>query len=407
MDSNNSDSILQVPSTPPQMTLLERVQEAIDAAANLTCVHPIPPPMETIGTSDRIACPSCIVKYHIAMIKTVQLGLEYRGGVFGSKQHVLSDDFGMTHKNWTKLWTAAKIESYDDIAILEEIQDQHPEQAEEWGIPQALRDWEQAQDDLARVAGYNYAEEEDVEEIIVESETPPSSPPKNITRHFQNVDLFDPFTDVETEVTPEPGADVTASTFTSDPSTEEDEPTNPISSARRSALKGNRSTTLPRIRATFSEQTAIISENSHPADPANQKEHSAYTTAEAARSSTSFYRPSPLYQAAAWASPDGWEKDDTSFSGKSWDRYARMNRSTDSMAASTAQSIESKAIPESTSDPAMAAALADAMSESPEVEQGVEDAVPNPRDGGQKATVKREYKKPQNTGMEFIEQSER
>jgi hypothetical protein len=389
------------------MTLLERVQGAIDAAADHTCVHPIPPPMETIGTSDRIACPSCIVKYHIAMIKTVQLGLEYRGGVFGSKQHVLPDDFGMTHNNWTKLWTATKIESSDDIAILEEMQNQYPEQAEEWGIPQALRDWEQAQDDLARVAGYNYVEEEDVEEIVVESETPPSSPPKDITGQFQSVDLFDPFTDVEIDAAPEPGVDDVSSTSTSNPSVEEDEPkalSTSTSSIKRSALKGSRSTALPSTRATFSEQTTIIPEDTHASNPDIKREHSEYTVAEKARRNTSFYRPSSAYQAAAWASPDGWEKEDTSFSAKSWDLYdilARMNRSTENMTASKAQPVES------TSAPAMVAALADAMADSPKVKQGVVDAVPKPRNGEQKAPDDRRNKEPEDDGMNFVPQSER
>jgi hypothetical protein len=395
------------------MTLLQRVQEAIDTAANHTCDHPVPPPIEANGNPDRIACPSCIVGYHIAMMKTVQLGLEYRGGVFESKQYVLPDDFGMVHNNWTKLWTGAKIESYDDIDLLEEVQDQYPEQAEEWGIPQALREWEQAQDDLARVSGYNYVEEADVEETVVESETPPPSSPDDLVGQIQSMSLFDPFTDVEVDATPEPGADVAASTSTSDPSAEEGEPESSSasnSSHRRSALKGSRSTTLPRARIAFAEQTAIISENTHPVGLADQKEHSVYTTAEAARSSTSFYRPSPLYQAAAWASPDGWEKEDTSFSGKSWDRYdilAKMNRWTDNMEASQEQAIKPEVIPESTSAPAMAAALADAMIELPMYEHGVVDAAPKPRHGEQKATAKRENEKPEDNGMEFIEQSER
>jgi hypothetical protein len=266
---------------------------------------------------------------------------------------------------------------------------------------------------LARVAGYNYVEEDDVEKIVVESETPPSSPPEYIPGQLQSVNLFDPFTDVENDAMSEHGVDDVSSTSTSNPSVEEDESkasSTLISSTKRSALKGSQFTALPSTRATFSEQTTIISEDTHVSNPEIKREHSEYTAAEKARQNTSFYRPSSAYQAAAWASPDGWEKEDTSFSAKSWDRYnifARINRSTDSMAASTAQPVESKVIPESTSSPAVVAALADVMTESPKAEQGVVNAVPKPRDGEQKETVKSGNKEPEGNGMGFLEQSER
>jgi hypothetical protein len=412
MDSNTSNSLSQFPDfyATSSVNLIERVQKVIDNTANHTCIHTVPLPLENKCMPDRTACPSCLVKYHTAVVETVQLGIEYRGGVFASRDRILPDDFSMGHQDWMKLWHAVKLESSQDIGILEEVQNKFPEQAKEWGIPQALENWEKVQDAIGRVPGYSYIEEGVDESVSVDPNTPSSLSSKNVEDvidRIESVDLYDPVTGVDSDAAPKPEDDnalVTSSAKQSDNKGTLKSPNISAILPGRSALKGSRPTTLPSTRATFSEQPTIISRGTLLSNPAIAASHNKHTAAETARSSNSFHRSSSHYEAAIWASPDGFEKEDTSFSGETWDRYdilARMSAWNDKATALAAKKLGTRAKSESKSDPAMADALADAITESRRCEQDVSSK------SKQKAFGNCENKELKSDVMQFVEQSER
>lgn len=101
-------------------------------------------------------CPPCLINDQISEIRVVQAGIQNRGGIFASKGQYGLDRKWMSHKDWSTKWRLIKIQCAHHITTLERLRKDHPEQAEEWGITQALEVWEQMQEECSRVPGCKY-----------------------------------------------------------------------------------------------------------------------------------------------------------------------------------------------------------------------------------------------------------
>ncbi|KAF2820594.1 hypothetical protein CC86DRAFT_115296 [Ophiobolus disseminans] len=110
-------------------------------------------------------------------------------------------------------------------------------------------------------------------------------------------------------------------------------PPTPAYPPLRSALKGSRPPLSPEIepakpQTSFAETVVIFSHHMHPPTPNGhapiEELHNQHTDAELARKNNWLWRPSPLYRPFTWASPDGFEKADTSYHKISWPMRERM-----------------------------------------------------------------------------------
>jgi hypothetical protein len=156
-----------------------------------------------------------------------------------------------------------------------------------------------------------------------------STPDENVLKEMESIttrldqglnmgnwNIFDAIAGIEMSALTKPKVAIappTLSPQTLPPTEVVPKPTTPITPLR-SALKGNRPASSPSPEAktnpysSFSEFATILSSTT----PLIQQPHNQYTLAELARRQA-FHRPSPEYQCSTWASPDGFQKLETSW----------------------------------------------------------------------------------------------
>jgi hypothetical protein len=132
------------------------------------CSHPCPLELQSKPGSRKL-CPPCLIDDHITDIRSIKIAFESRGGIFSSKTH-LGGPFDLRHKDYVRMWTVAKIECYRDVELLEKLRNDDPEQAKELGVLEGLERWEQAREELCRVLGYKYVDDQTAD---LDSETEP------------------------------------------------------------------------------------------------------------------------------------------------------------------------------------------------------------------------------------------
>jgi hypothetical protein len=314
----------------------------------ITCDHSVSPLLQE-KLDGRKICPSCLIDQYITDIQDLQAELQRRGGIFASKTEFTANPEPLRHKDYLRMWRAIKITCYRDIELLEQLRDKFPEHAEEWAITPALVRWGNAYNETSRVPGCVYVGNgEEENNAVNSSESPdymvedrPDTQPSD-TGSLEEVlkevrsrvdqylnlgswNILDAITGIASRAATEHKTDSTvlpsSSYIRSTTEVVSKVSTTPIQPPTRSALKGNRPSTLSPARTTFSNTSTIIT---HPSNPSILEPHNQYTMAESARSANHFKRTSPLYQPAIWASPDGFEKDDTSCCHMTWYRYERM-----------------------------------------------------------------------------------
>jgi hypothetical protein len=244
--------------------------------STLTCDHPVPPVVRTKLYGRKI-CPSCLIGQYIADIQKLQATFERRGGIFASKPDSSKDPEYSRHKQYLKVWRVIKIRCLRDIELLEQLCAEDPKMAREWTVTSALTHWNNARGGLSLVPGLNYLRDDEEDRDHAE----------------------------------EHGTDSTVSANT----------TTPTKPHQRSALKGHRPSPLESPHTTFSKTSTIITHHSF---PTILEPHNKYTTAEFARSRDNFNRNSDSYEPSFWASPHGYEKEDTSHCGTTWYKYQKV-----------------------------------------------------------------------------------
>jgi hypothetical protein len=253
----------------------------------LTCDHSISAVVRQ-KFYGRELCPACLIDQYIVDIRNLQAVFESRGGIFASNPKSTEDPESLRHEQYLKVWRLSKIGCHQDIQLLEQLRAEFPQMAEEWGVTSALSRWDNARDELSRIPGCNYIEDKG--------------------------NNHDP---AKEHVT-----DWTASSSTSMDLIVVAKPTpTPIKPHQRSALKGHRTSTLGSSHPTFSKTSTIIT---HRPFPSTLEPHNRHTDAELSRSRDKFNRTSNSYKPSLWASPDGYEKEDTSHCNTNWYKYQKM-----------------------------------------------------------------------------------
>ena len=373
----------------------------------------------------------CLIKCCISRIQDAQAGLAHRGGVFSSKQRGNDNSFApdcVSHKDWTNKWRLAKIDCYKAVRKMEELTVDSPEDARKWGVEEALRIWEEAEEECCRVPGYKYISDEgqqtdpgnDGDDIVLSptvdsdlktqpvaitdqavagdaaqsdhglthedqagnweivkhkrrrsqsSVSPPVlKPPEKASsdevvlwemeglterlnreptladnNHFDVLaaETADTTSSVNSElkhITTSDGASsgnkpLSTGGPQSDQTYFKDAPTTPPS-----ALKGGRFSTTqpstPRVKygIVINPLATLVSDHNTPGSEPNTpivRPHNEHTMAENNRSHLVYSRASPSYQAGTWASPEGFQKTDTSGCNYDWRVYEALQRTLD------------------------------------------------------------------------------
>lgn len=100
-----------------------------------------------------LVCAPCVMEHCIAEIRETQAGLKRRGGIFQSKTRPYH---GISAKNWRR----AKVKCSKAITTLAKLQDECPIEAEQCGVVEALKIWEEARDECCVVPGFGYTTDE-------------------------------------------------------------------------------------------------------------------------------------------------------------------------------------------------------------------------------------------------------
>ncbi|RMZ67428.1 hypothetical protein GMOD_00001348 [Pyrenophora seminiperda CCB06] len=360
--------------------------------AKTNCHNYVPAPNLNVSPSIATrSCPICLLQSHIDKIKDVQIGLSNRGGIFKSKKPDNCWRY-IGHKNWINKWRAAKIQCCRFLGALEKLHDDHPDMRQAWGLDEALYLWEMATDECCRVPGYKYlgdAAEGDVSLECTKKLEPIESIPIAIqaTREENRPEDDDGWATVtriwkegsqswtllsedqggrpETRntgleaINNKPDGFQTFSGDLSEALAEAfDDSSNEGTDRTRSTVAGVSETSNVHLTVTSTQshknrvpnllQSALRRKS--PPDPCSRKSvminpqaaiipsendqiitqpHNEHVAAEKHRHRSTWTRRSRTYSPLTWASPEGYEKDDTSYFRMSWfDLEGLMYKST-------------------------------------------------------------------------------
>jgi hypothetical protein len=163
-DSTNDEDLATTPATEAATE-----KQPPDVEIPSGCSHLYPAELQSRPGSRKL-CPPCLIDDHITDIRSIKIAFESRGGIFSSKTH-LGGPFDLRHKDYVRMWAIAKIECYRDVELFEKLRDNDPEQAKQLGVLEGLERWEQAREELCRVPGYKYVDDQVVD---LESEAEPA-----------------------------------------------------------------------------------------------------------------------------------------------------------------------------------------------------------------------------------------
>ncbi|KAF2792027.1 hypothetical protein K505DRAFT_339037 [Melanomma pulvis-pyrius CBS 109.77] len=345
------------------------------------CPHSIPPSLRT-RLVESSSCPSCQITRLIKDIRDVQKGLETRGGIFKSKEKMTVElkNGSMVaillqvkrHRAWTRKWRETKIKVMTRLCEFEQVMEEMIEAEEFLGVAEvkeALRLWEEVEEEMAVMPGYAYVkgivETEGEDEIQDESNegaggialvdlkyvaqgTQEKNNYEDEHRVGDTVDIH-LSEDKSAQLTGLVGGihvcDIQNDNETSElrfPKDNKNSPANPVTTAATTPIECSTPTLRPALRTThtststtrrdstaptplavqFLEYTTHIPHAqkhilSRPIHPTEQP-HNPYTNAETCRPRLVFLRSSEFYHPGTWFSPEGCEKIDTSFMKSDW-----------------------------------------------------------------------------------------
>jgi hypothetical protein len=223
-----------------------------------------------------------------------------------------------------------EIEKFTEVAIAEEKELSAQEISELWADERAWNVKPMRRSRRRRVVIEEKPVVEDrVRSLTGSSPDEGSTPDENVLKEMESIttrldqglnignwNIFDAIAGIEMSALTKPKVAIappTLSPQTLPPTEVVLKPTTPITPLR-SALKGNRPASSPSPEAktkpysSFCEFATILSSTT----PPTSVPHNQYTLAELARRQA-FHRPSPEYQRSTWASPDGFQKLETSW----------------------------------------------------------------------------------------------
>jgi hypothetical protein len=326
-------------------------------------------------------CAVCFTEARIAEVKAVQAALTRRGGIFGSSNagpDWCSTDGDvkkwMNHRDWTRQWRRTRLDCWRLVAKLEKLQDEKSDLVEEWGVDEALDLWERAKEECSQVPGFQHVEDsastaeeempkshntQAVSEPAQTEENPSKGDWETVKRRwkkrsqplksshqddFKQEDtgkvtlkemkgVTNRLKDLEFALGNRFEAHAKDNKYTSavliEPTenprriprgegtpVESDSLPETATGKPRSALKWNllSSPHFPKS-VSIDAQAAIFPLNTTPTTTTPHHEH---TMAEKSRSRLSFNRNSRSYTPSCWASPEGFEKDNTSHFRDAW-----------------------------------------------------------------------------------------
>lgn len=355
------------------------------------CHNYVPAPNVDGSSNVARACAICIMESHIDQIKEVQTRLTSRGGIFESKITGPKTDNGWeytNHQTWTSKWRTVKVKCSRVVEALEKLHDEQPDMIEEWGIDEALYLWELARDECCKVPGYKYVGNALKEVILLEDTKEAKSTPITIPAPKEKIVPEDDsgwatvtctwkkrsqsqnLLSEDEDERPEPGNNLLkdleainhkldwlqicfdnlseALAHSSDEGSEETQ-------ATIIEPSGTLSAPLPRILTlshydVFCNTLPSALKNILPCDPRSRKTvmispratiipseddqavtqpHNEHAAVENRRHRLTWSRRSRKYSPSTWASPEGCEKDDTSYFRVSWLDLERLLEDTE------------------------------------------------------------------------------
>lgn len=350
------------------------------------CQHNYAYAPNLIPKSSFSVCAVCITEVRIGEVRSAKSALASRGGIFESSKagpelrtNGIDDQNWMSHKNCTSRWKRAKLDCWRLVATLEELRDEQSDMAEEWGVDEALYLWEIAREECWKVPGCRYLEDlapnktkltsrsqvmENVSEPTLKEEEDfegswetvkrmwkrRSQPIENSVPDEHGQLNADQVTLKEMEGVKNRLADRSSTprnhldTFVKDGRCATTAAVAKAMNKSKSLLKRDMTLvrTFPSLllvngAADSFQQTASHIRKSVSIDaqatvlpcdhtPATTMSHHEHTTMERSRKRPSYSRSSRFYSPSCWASPEGYEKDDTSHSKSSWAVVDRLQR---------------------------------------------------------------------------------
>jgi len=369
-------------------TTLNRVDMASQfstlASMRQPCEHNYTYAPNLIPDSALSVCAVCITEARIGEVKFATFALARRGGIFESSKAGPElrtngiDDLGwMSHKDCTGRWKRAKLDCWRLVATLENLRDEHFDMAEEWGVDEALYLWELARDECWKVPGCQYLEYPGSKEVKLTSRSPVIETVSEPTpqeeedsdgswekvkrrwkRRSQQISFSDdnePLDVDQMNLKEMEGVNNRLADARSTPRNRFDKIVKTSRSATTVAvaqavsrskglLQGDTkqvriSLSLPLVNlaADFLQQSASPPRKSVSIDaqatilpcdytPATTMSHHEHTVIERSRTRPTYSRSSRFYTPSCWASPEGYEKDDTSLSKSSWATVDQLQR---------------------------------------------------------------------------------
>ena len=337
-----------------------------------TCVPNITPDLSIS------VCAVCFTEARIAEVKATQAALSRRGGIFDSSnaggEWCTTESNAkkwMTHRDWTKQWRRTRLNCWRLEATLEKLQDERCDMAEQWGLDEALYIWELAKDECSQVPGYGHTGDfvstkvQDTQAVLKPASAEEQSsgedwetvkcrwkkrsqplksllqdePEKAVTKETNSVinrlkhlgctsenrfkALIKHDTNVVTKLAEpierprhSPNGDAIPKTPDSVRETAWMEP--------RSALKCNSpSTSRSNKSVVINAQATILPLGTTPVTTTPHHEH---TVAEKSHRRLTYNRNSRSYIPSCWASPEGYEKYNTSHCKDTWATIDRLQK---------------------------------------------------------------------------------
>ncbi|KAI4907530.1 hypothetical protein J4E90_009559 [Alternaria incomplexa] len=354
------------------------------ASMRQPCEHNYTYAPNLVPDSALSVCAVCITEARIGEVKFATFALARRGGIFESSKAGPElrtngiDDLGwMSHKDCTSRWKRAKLDCWRLVANLENLRDEQFDMAEEWGVDEALYIWELARDECWKVPGCQYLEYPASKEVDLTSRSPAienvSEPTpqeeedsdgswekvkRRWKRRSQQISFSDdnePLDVDQMNLKEMEGVNNRLADARSTPRNRFDKIVKTSRSATTVAvaqavsrskglLQGDtkqvrtslslplvnlaadvlqQSASLPRKSVSINAQATIL-----PCDytPATTMSHHEHTVIERSRDRPTYSRSSRFYTPSCWASPEGYEKDDTSLSKSSWATVDQLQR---------------------------------------------------------------------------------
>jgi hypothetical protein len=250
------------------------------------CSHPFSSHLNVKLINHRI-CPLCLITYHILQIRKSQADLSARGGIFASKQRVMDEceEIGgrnpmapqaKKHRECQQKWRAVKLAALSDIVGLEEMERKMSEDKDfdvdkehkecRVLVREGLEKWRNGKESMLRLPGYDDPKSEDAS-----SPNDLESSPKATNDRSPEDTPLPPGEDLDLVCTP------------------------------------------PAAKSLCFADLATVSADGK---PPSQQPHNIHTEADKSRGTHVFNRLSSGYRPKTWASPEGCEKEETSWHRK-------------------------------------------------------------------------------------------